>query len=147
VRRAVWIPLLSVVIGLAGCSAFVKGGGGDHPLKKVTRPISITLYQKDANSPCEARFSKRTHHAFKDDEIAWEFTNTCAADQTVTLSVKDQGSNPFTDSLPVTLSSIHNGDMADKTLTVSQSATTGTVYGFDIIVGSTKYDPRLEIDP
>ena len=141
-RRAICIPLLAVMIGAAGCGVF----GGRRSLTKQTRPISITLYQKNATSPCVAKFSNHAQHAFRNDDVAWEFTNTCTTDQTVKLSVKSGGSNPFTDPLPLTVSAIQNGDTTEKKLTISGSAAVGS-YGFDITVGGVNYDPKLEIDP
>lgn len=141
-RRAVYISLLSLAIVIAGYGLIKRGGG----TKKRTRPIVVILHQTK-NGDCEAQFGKRPQHAFKGDEIAWEFINTCDSDQKVTLAIKSGSTNPFTDSAPWTISAAagNAGSPAEKVLTVAESAT--GMYGFDIIVGGKTYDPRLEIDP
>ncbi len=143
-RPAMCIPLLPLIVGAAGCG-FLGGGGRTHT--KQTRPIAVTLLQKKGSTECEAKFSGRPQHAFDGDDIAWEFTNACDSDQTVTLAVNPGSTNPFTDPPPWTLPPIKSGDMADKVLTVAASAPPGT-YKFDIIVlNGKRYDPILEIDP
>jgi hypothetical protein len=129
-----------LAIGVAGCG---KTGGGGQTLAVQTRPIVVVLHQK--NGECRATFGKRSQHAFKGDQIAWEFLNTCDANQSVTLAIKSGSQNPFTDTSPPWTIRPTAGNSDEKKLTVAQGAS--GEYRFDIVVGGKTYDPKLEIDP
>jgi hypothetical protein len=138
------IPLLPLVFGVAGCG-FLRGGGGTHVKQK--RPIAVMLVQQ--GSDCVAIFGSGAQHAYRADDIDWEFINRCTDPQTVTLAMHTGSKNPFTDQgAPWTLPPppIPNGQTGKKILTVAQTAEYVT-YKFDIIVNGKPYDPILEIDP
>lgn len=143
-RRLLYISVLSLMVGVAGCGT---RGGGDvkHIVKKQTRPILISLHQKKNSTECEAKYGKRANHAFRNDEIAWEFISTCDNDQTVQLAIKAGSSNPFTDTGAPWSVPVPSGGDNEKLLTVS--ATASGTYSFNIIVAGKSFDPKLEIDP
>jgi hypothetical protein len=134
---------LSLLVSLAGCARLMGGGG--HPPKQ-TRPITVVLVNNAGT--CEAKFGKKPQHAFPDDIVSWEFINTCSAQKSVTVNVKNGGNNPFTTAPPwsVNVPPNNSANPASIDLTVSSQASLG-VYGFDIFVDGNKYDPKLEIDP
>jgi hypothetical protein len=144
VRRAVYVALLLTIAVVVGCGRNKNGGG--RTLAAQTRPIVVVLHQK--NAECQATFGKRPQHAFKGDEISWEFINTCNADQSVTLAIKSNFQNPFTDTSPpwtITAKADNASNPDEKNLKVAQTASGS--YRFDIVVGGKTYDPKLEIDP
>jgi hypothetical protein len=136
------ISLLPLVFGVAGCG-FLRGGGGTHVKQK--RPIAVMLVQQ--GSDCVAIFGSGAQHAYRADDIDWEFINRCTDPQTVTLAIKVGSKNPFTDQgAPWTLPPIQNSKTGEKVLTVADTAEY-EIYKFDIIVNGKRYDPILEIDP
>jgi hypothetical protein len=140
------VPVVLLAVVLQGCGLFRPADG--RKVKKQTRPIVVVLVMK--GGVCEARFGKQKQHVFNDDTVVWEFINACNADQNVTLALKGGSANPFTTSAPWTIAAPQDNaaNPADLSLTVlpTGQAAAGE-YGFDIIVGGRKFDPKLEIDP
>jgi hypothetical protein len=131
------------MFGVAGCG-FLGGCGRTHVKQK--RPIPVTLVQQGGD--CVAMFGSVAQHAYRADDIDWEFINTCKDPQTVTLAIHSGSKNPFTDPPPWTLPPppIPSSKTGKRALTVAETAEYG-IYKFDIIVGGKPYDPTLEIDP
>jgi hypothetical protein len=133
-RRALAFTVLAALA--AGC-----GGGSKAPgnFRAHPRQTLIVLYQKKNSDECQIKGASGIH-AFRLERVEWEVWNFCDANHRVDLTFASVPGATYDLSEQVPAG-------ATKTLFLETSAPPG-VYKYSLVVdGTTKEDPKLEIDP